>query len=171
MKPRLIILSDIGGFTNCDWIEEYVQHFTKSFEVQLYDCCELSGIDIIGQTVEIIHHQFISTGIEKAVNRLLELEKGFIHVLAFSIGGTIAWKANLLGLKVNMLIAISSTRLRFENEKPASDIQLIYGDNDLNKPSNDWFEKLNINAEIVENASHDFYKESKLIPSIVTRFI
>ena len=57
----------------------------------------------------------MNSGIEIAVQTLLNKEKGEIKILAFSVGGTIAWKAALKGLKVSDLVAVSSNRLRYEN--------------------------------------------------------
>ena len=93
-----------------------------------------------------------------AVENLLNLEKGNIAILAFSIGGTIAWKAGLKGLKINNFIAISSTRLRYETIKPNCKLKLYFGENDQNKPLAIWSKTLNIDLEIVENEDHEMYK-------------
>ncbi|GEM_PF-538074 len=159
IKPRLIILSDIDGFVKCEWIEKYISLLSDSFTIQLYDCRELGGVEFLNNSKDSIHKQFIDNGFDKAVSKLIELETGIIYVLAFSIGGTIAWKSMLLGLKVNKMIAISSTRLRFENEKPLSNIKLYFGENDLYKPSIDWFERLNVDFEFVKKSEHEVYKE------------
>ena len=151
MKPRLIILSDLWGKENSDWVCDYVEQLKGTFEIQYYDCCYLGGIDSTNYTEENLHSQFINGGIEKAVERLLEAEKNQIDVLAFSIGGTIAWKATLKGLDVRHLLAVSSTRLRYEENIPNGVIKLYYGGNDINKPNSIWFEKHSINFEIIKN--------------------
>lgn len=170
MKPRLIILSDLFGFSNCVWIEKYVKHFSKSFEVQLYDSCELAEIYTVDQTQEVFHQKFVSEGIDKAVTKLLELEKGFVHVLAFSIGGTIAWKANLKGLKVRTLLAVSSTRLRKEFKRPTCNVKLIFGSDDEYIPSSEWFEKMQIEKDILEDRGHDVYKDSDFVKALTLDF-
>jgi hypothetical protein len=157
MKPRLIILSDLWGKEKSGWVSNYVSLLKDKFEIQYYDCCELGSIDKINYTEENLHSQFVNGGIEKVVENLLKAEKNQIDVLAFSIGGTIAWKATLKGLNVRQLFAVSSTRLRYENEIPNGIIKLYYGENDTNKPSNDWFGKYSIDLEIIKNKEHNFY--------------
>jgi len=80
-----------------------------------------------------------------------------VDVLAFSIGGTITWKAALKGLRVKSMYAVSATRLRYELNKPTCDINLIYGEEDFFKPSIGWFEKMNLSYSILNNVGHDLY--------------
>jgi hypothetical protein len=157
MKPRLIILSDLWGKEKSDWVSDYVELLKDNFEIQYYDCCELGEIDKTNYTEGNLHSQFVTGGIEKAVENLLKAEKNQVDILAFSVGGTIAWKAALEGLNVQNLFAVSSTRLRYENEIPNGGIKLYFGENDSNKPSENWFEKHSINFEIIKNKEHDFY--------------
>lgn len=161
MKPRLIILSDLWGKEKSDWVSGYMELLKDKFEIQYYDCCELGEIDKTNYSEENLHHQFINGGIEKAVANLLKTEKNQVDILAFSIGGTIAWKAALKKLNVRSLLAVSSTRLRYENKIPSRTIKLYYGENDSHKPSPDWFEKQSIHFEIIKNKQHDFYIEKE----------
>jgi hypothetical protein len=161
MKPRLLILSDLWGKEKSDWVSAYVELLKDKYEIQYYDCCELGAIDKTHYNQEKLHNQFINGGIEKAVDSLLKFEKRKIDVLAFSIGGTIAWKAALKGLNVGSLFAVSSTRLRFENEIPNCKLKLYYGENDSNKPSENWFKKLSIEFDIIKNKEHSFYSEKE----------
>ena len=161
MKPRLIILSDLWGKEKSDWVIGYVELLKDKFEIQYYDCCELGKIDKTNYVEENLHSQFINGGIEKAVANLLKTEKNPIDVLAFSVGGTIAWKAALKGVNVRSLFAVSSTRLRYEDRNPKGIIKLYYGENDIHKPSNDWFKKHSIDFEIIKNKNHDFYTEKE----------
>ena len=166
MKPRLIILSDLWGKEKSNWVAGYVDLLNDKFEIQYYDCCDLGGIDKANYTEENLHSQFVNGGIEKAVANLLKAEKNEIDVLAFSIGGTIAWKSALKGLNVRRLFAVSSTRLRYENEIPNGAIKSYYGENDSNTPSDDWFEKYSIDFEIIKNKEHSFYTEKDFATSI-----
>ena len=161
MKPRLIILSDLWGKEKSDWVIGYVELLKDKFEIQYYDCCELGEIDKTNYVEENLHSQFINGGIEKAIANLLKIEKNQIDILAFSIGGTIAWKSALKGLNVRRLFAVSSTRLRYEDEIPRAAIKLYYGDNDNHKPNHNWFEKHSIDFEIIKNKNHDFYTEKE----------
>ncbi|PVX46333.1 hypothetical protein C8C85_2178 [Flavobacterium sp. 103] len=159
MKPKLIILSDLWGKEKSDWVSAYVELLKNKFEIQYYDCCELGEIDKTNYSEESLHRQFINGGIEKGVENLLKTEKNQVDILAFSIGGTIAWKATLKGLNVRSLFAVSSTRLRYENEILNGVIKLYYGENDINKPKHNWLEKHSIDFEIIKNKEHDFYTE------------
>jgi pimeloyl-ACP methyl ester carboxylesterase len=166
MKPRLIILLDLWGKEKSDWVSNYVELLKDKFEIQYYDCCELGAIDKTNYTEENLHSQFINGGIEAAVEHLLKAEKNEIDILAFSIGGTIAWKGALQGLNFKKLFAISSTRLRYENKIPNGIIKLYYGEKDSNAPSENWFQKHSINFEIIKDKEHVFYTEKDFATSI-----
>ena len=71
-----------------------------------------------------------------------------MDILGFSIGGYIAWKAALEGLKVRNLTAVSATRLRFETTKPDCKIALIYGEHDTFQPSIDWYNRIELDKII-----------------------
>lgn len=159
MKPRLLILSDLFGGEDLEWMRYYVALLEPKFDVQYYDVLKLAQIDSNDETE--IHNQFLNGGIEKAVSCLLDFEKEDVTVLGFSIGGTIAWKASLKGLKTTKLIAVSSTRLRFETAKPHCEIQLYFGDKDLNAPDRNWFLDLKIPNQFVENQHHLLYQEKE----------
>lgn len=157
MKPILIILSDISGIHPSNWIQNYVAALSSNYDIRLYDSCEIGKIDTNSINVDIRHLQFINGGIDVAVKKLIELEKNEIDILAFSIGGTIAWKAALAGLKVKNLYAVSATRLRLETAKPDCKINLFYGEKDDFKPALTWFKKIELIAKIIEKGNHTFY--------------
>ncbi|QDP84273.1 alpha/beta hydrolase [Chryseobacterium sp. SNU WT5] len=158
-KPRLIILSDLWGRKKSFWIEYYRSLLENEFTIKYYDCCELANLDTTEYTAEHLHWQFLNGGIEKAVENLRQLEKGEIDVLAFSIGGVVAWKACLKGLKAKSIFALSSTRLRNEVEKPEGVIKLFYGENDESQPNNQWFQDIKIERQIVKDEGHEFYQK------------
>jgi len=166
MKPKLLILSDLWGFNNTIWVENYVELLKSDFQITVYDSRKLAGISETNLTEKKLHSQFINGGINTAVATLLRLEKKEVTVLAFSIGGTIAWKAALKNLKITQLFAVSSTRLRYETEKPNCSIQLIFAEKDAFTPNNDWFKKLNLESELIKNGAHEIYKNETL----TTRF-
>lgn len=157
-SKRLIILSDLWGNTNADWENKCVEYFKSMFEVTYYDCCKLGNINTENYTQDYLHQQFVNGGIDIAVENLLQLEKQKVTVLAFSIGGTIAWKAALKGLKVNQLILLSATRLRYEILKPCGKIQLYFGENDDYKPTQQWFESMNLTPIFIKKQEHEFYQ-------------
>lgn len=166
MKPRLIILSDLWGIQKSNWIKAYTKRLNKKFYIRYYDCCEIGKIDISVYNQEVLHNQFINGGIEVATKRLLELEKGKISILAFSIGGVIAWKAGLNGLKIENLYAISSTRLRNETKKPNGNLNIYFGSKDKYKPKNDWHKNLIISNRTIKNKNHEMYKENEFAGEI-----
>lgn len=166
VKPRLLILSDLFGGKDPEWVKIYMNLLQSKFEIQYYDVLELANIDSDNFIESEIHNQFLNGGIDKAVQNLLQLETEKVIILGFSIGGTIAWKASLKGLNVTHLFAVSSTRLRYETEIPNSIIKLYFGEKDPNKPNPKWFLDLNIDNEILEANSHQLYLIENNIPLI-----
>lgn len=165
-KEKLIILSDLFGKEYSDWVSIYFELLESEFDILFYNCQTLGGIRSNIENQKDIHSEFIDYGIDTAVKNLINFETETINVLAFSIGGTIAWKAALNGLKVNRFWAISSTRLRYETEKPNCKTTLFYGENDIYKPDNNWFNELNMNHHILENKDHDMYSNPETIAFI-----
>lgn len=157
-KPKLIILSDLFGFKHSDWIGNYVDLLKSEFILTIYDSLDLAGIDITNLSKKEIHSQFINYGIENAVNKLLQLEKKKVNILAFSIGGTIAWKGALEDLKTDNLYAVSATRLRYELKKPISKIHLLYGLQDPFIPKSSWFHQMDVSTKIIKEGNHEIYK-------------
>ncbi|PIF32625.1 hypothetical protein CLU81_3173 [Flavobacterium sp. 9] len=157
MKPRLLILSDLFGGDNPEWIQQYIDLLKFKFEIQYYDMLKLVSIDSVNLSESDIHAQFLNGGIDKAVEALLNLEKEKVSVLGFSIGGTIAWKAALKGLNVLNLFAVSSTRLRYETESPNCELKLYFGEKDPNKPDSQWYLDLNLEHEIFKGNNHQLY--------------
>ena len=161
-----MLLSDIWGKTNSEWLHYYIENLAPHFEIHFYDVCELAEIDRTKFTSEEVHQKFIEDGISSAVDRILEKEIEEVILVGFSIGGLIAWKASLSGLKTRHLFAISSTRLRYEDEKPKCKINLLYGERDKFAPDNQWFQKMEIQPEIYSNSEHEFYRE-KLVATYI----
>ena len=165
-SDRLILLSDLFGKTKAKWLPSYIEKLVPRFNVKFYDSCELAEIKNSNDRQEDLHRKFINGGIDKAVQNLLRLEKEKVNILAFSIGGTIAWKANLLGLDVQHFFAISSTRLRKENQIPNSKIKLYFGGQDMYQPDATWYDDKKVDHYIFKNAGHDLYTQEKYINQI-----
>jgi hypothetical protein len=91
--------------------------------------------------------------------------------LAFSIGGAIAWKFALINLMIISLNCISSTRLRYEKDKPQANTHLAFAKNDSNGPTNEWFESMNIDKNLIPNTTHEVYKEPAYISKLVKEII
>ena len=171
MKPRLIILSDLFGEKKSGWKQKYITSLEPYFEIKYYDCCELGNIDKYDFTEKTLHEQYLKTGVELAVEKIIEKEKELVNVLAFSIGGVIAWKAALKGLKIRNLFAVSSTRLRHETKKPAGDIFLYFGENDYFVPERSWFEELDVNSTLLPFKDHNMYRESDCASTVCKKII
>lgn len=162
---KLIVLTDLWGIEKFDWFINYKEQL--KLETVVYDSCDLGNVDKSAYKEANLHQQFVSGGIELAVEKLLEKEKGEVNVLAFSIGGTIAWKAILKGLKVNKLFAVSATRLRYETEKPNCKIHLFYGEKDEFKPNKKWFQQFEIEQKEIKNKGHEVYKDKIFLKNFV----
>lgn len=165
-KPRIILLSDMWGNIKSSWISNYITILEKHYDVKYYDSCDLGGIDKSDSSEKELHYQFVNGGVEKAVESLLQKEKGSVSILGFSMGGFIGWKASLSGLKSQNLFAISSTRLRYETLKPSGKINLFYGENDMSKPNIDWFNALELKENIYKSEKHEMYKKEKIATDI-----
>ncbi len=171
MKPKLIILSDLNGVEKSEWLKEYSKLLQSDFNIKIYDSCVLGGVNTSNVTEHEIHTQFIERGIEIAIKNLLAIETEKVNILAFSIGGTIAWRAALEGLKVDNFYAVSSTRLRYETQKPNCRIRLYYGGDDSYKPSSAWFKKMNIKNKIYVQNDHQMYAMRTFIHKISKEII
>ncbi|MGV9004074.1 alpha/beta hydrolase [Flavobacterium sp.] len=170
-KPRLIIISDLWGREKSDWLPYYTALLEKYFDLCYYDSCELGAVNKSEYTEENLHAQFVNGGIEKAVTLLLQKEKDTNTILGFSIGGSIAWKASLLGLKAPNFFAVSSTRLRYESNKPSGTIRLFYGENDAYQPTHHWFKNMALKQNLFESKTHECYKQKEIAQSICIQIL
>ncbi|WP_024769608.1 hypothetical protein [Aquimarina macrocephali] len=171
MKPRLIILSDLWGRKKSGWIDYYTKELQDHFELKCYDSCELGEIDTSTYTEKNLHKQFTNGGIDRAIQNLLKLEKGKIHILAFSIGGVIGWKSAIKNPNVLSLYAVSSTRLRYETNKPKTKIELYFGENDMYSPKSKWYDMMDIDFIIEKGKEHQLYIEPKFAVQLSNRII
>lgn len=162
MKNNLIILSDIHGLSEQRWINNYIKALKPNYNIELFDSCQLADVSTASDK-EKRHHAFVNGGIEKAVQHLNSKINVHTSILGFSIGGTIAWKAALQNSKIQQLVLLSATRLRYETSSPHIPIGLYYGENDQFKPKEDWFEQFDLKLNIIQGAPHEFYRENKAI--------
>ena len=169
IKPRLLLLSDIWGATNCEWIQHYIAILNPHFDIQFYDVCKLAEIDSKSFAIENRHKQFLEGGIGRAVNNLLAKETAVCAVLGFSIGGLIAWKAVSFGLQCSALFAISSTRLRYESVKPNVKLKLFYGSLDAFMPDSTWFEQMELQPFLYQNELHEMYRKKELLLKLLLK--
>ena len=166
MAERLVVISDMWGAKKGLWITSYLGYLQQYFDIVFYDCQQLANINITVDSGENLHREFVEGGICTAVAHLLKKETVPSHYLAFSTGGTIAWKAALLGLPMKSLYNVSATRLRMEEELIKAPVTLMYGSNDVNKPTQEWADNLGTTLELIPNFGHELYTDEKIIQKV-----
>ncbi len=166
MAEKLVIISDMWGVKKGLWITSYFGYLQQYYDIVFYDCQQLGCIDTPVSSEENIHKAFVEGGIDTAVAHLLKKETEASHYLAFSTGGTVAWKAALKGLPIKSLTAVSPTRIRLENEKPDIPMNLIYGGKDEFRPSKDWANQLETEINVIPNFGHQLYSDEKIISEV-----
>ena len=172
MKPKLLLLSDLWGFQDEAWSQDYIAALQHHHEVTLFDSPQLAGINVKGQSQDTIHRQLINGGIETAVQQLrAQVPQSIDMIIGCSVGGVIAWKAILAGLQTKKLVAISATRLRHETQKPDGDIVLYYGEQDKYRPSAEWSQSLQVTTHLLPGVGHDVYKERHFIKKLATNLL
>ncbi|WP_281612606.1 hypothetical protein [Flammeovirga sp. SubArs3] len=162
MKNKLIIISDLWGSQKAQWLTNYTKILETNFDITFYDCCEIGKVDISNYSQESLHHQFIEGAIDEAVDYLVQNERNLVDILAFSIGGVIAWNYGLRTNNIKSLTCISSTRLRKETKRPKGRIKLLFGENDEFKPNHEWINKMELECEIIKDKNHLMYTETEL---------
>tara|TARA_R110002124_G_scaffold132755_3_gene295317 strand:+ start:303 stop:842 length:540 start_codon:yes stop_codon:yes gene_type:complete len=158
IKQELIIISDLWGIEKSTWLDYYTKSLENTFNLHFLDSQKLGELNGHTDSETDIHANFIAHGIDNAVKNLIAMEFEKPTILAFSVGGTIAWKAALNGLLVQNLFQLSATRLRYESKKPLGNIHLIYGQNDPYKPGPEWFKNLQLGYVSVKNTGHQVYR-------------
>lgn len=167
MKEKLIILSDIFGTRNSQWIQQYYELLSLTFNVRIYDILELAGIENDNLTKDEIHKNMLSGGIDMAVQELITLEEKKCKIIGFSMGGIIAWKAILSGLPCEKLILVSSTRIRYETEKPSCEIKILFGEEDIHQPDKAWFENMEFENILIKDENHEFYRNEVFFERVI----
>lgn len=166
MAERLVIVSDMWGSKRGLWITSYLGYLQQYFDITYHDSQQLANLEVSVRTRENIHRAFVEGGIDTAVAHLMKKEQEPAHYLGFSTGGTIAWKAGLMGLPMKSLYTVSSTRIRAEEKRPECEIRVLFGDNDVYRPKADWYKKLNLKPELFEGFGHDMYTDEKIIGKV-----
>lgn len=166
MAEKLVILSDMWGAKKGLWITSYLGYLQQYFDITYYDIQQLSNLDVAVHTTDNIHRAFVEGGIDTAVAHLLKKEKESAHYLGFSMGGTIAWKAGLIGLPMKSIYTVSSTRIRAEESKPECDATALFGDTDMYRPKLDWHNAVGVKPELINGFGHTMYTDEKIIGKV-----
>ncbi len=163
MKERLVIISDLWGEQKASWLQNYVALLSETFELVFYDSCVLGNVSTEVFEEEALHRQFVQGGVDAAVASLIKKETKPVKILAFSIGGLIAWKYGLQTGNISHLVCVSSTRLRMEKKRPKGEIQLYFGENDPYQPTSEWMNTLDVASYSVPNKAHTMYSDPAFI--------
>lgn len=171
MAEKLVILSDMWGVKKGLWITSYFGYLQQYYDIEFYDCQQLGHVDVAVNTEENVHNAFVDGGIDTAVAHLLKKETIPAHYLAFSTGGTIAWKAGLKGLPMKSLTAISPTRIRYEENCPSCDMEVLFGENDEFRPNREWTNKIGVDINVIPNFGHQLYSDEKIIDDVCLKML
>lgn len=164
----LLVLSDLWGTPKSDWVHQYTKLLNEKYNVEYIDCTVLAELDLSDYTQEALHQQFVNGGIDRAVQNLKSKITTEVHILAFSVGGTIGWQCALITPFIQKLVCVSSTRLRKEVQKPTCETVLFFGEQDAFAPKTAWFEGMKLVPTLLENKTHDMYKESQVASRVAT---
>lgn len=166
MAEKLVVISDMWGAKKGLWVASYFGYLQQYFDITYYDSQQLANINLKVNSEKNLHDAFVDGGIDTAVTQLLKKEKEPCHYLVFSIGGTIAWKAGLKGLPMKSFYGVSATRIRLEDEKPDTPTTLIFGELDVNRPTDDWAIKLGLDKEEIKKFGHELYTEDEIVKKV-----
>ena len=151
------------------WITSYLGYLQQYFDIEFYDSTQLANIDIAVHTDENVYKAFVDGGLDTAVAHLLKIEHIESHYLAFCAGGTIAWKAGMMGLPMKSLHAVSPLGLENFDWKPECPVKLIYGeygDFKRNIPGKAWADKVSVPMEIMPKFGGDLYSDEIIIQKV-----
>ncbi|WP_299190491.1 alpha/beta hydrolase [uncultured Aquimarina sp.] len=171
MRERLIIISDLWGREKSKWLINYTHILKTKFDLVYYDSCEIGKIDKSDYDQDNLHQQFVNGGIEIAVEKLIEQENSPVNILAFSVGGVIAWKFGLRTDYIKSLICVSSTRLRKETKRPKGKIELYFGENDNYQPKTEWIKNMKLEFKAFPNKGHQIYLETEFAQILCERIL
>lgn len=169
MKPRLLIISDLWGDINSDWLSHIRSVNASKFEMVYFDARKLAAIDLDLRSQEEIHRQFTDDAIEKAVHKLISFNGIYDFGIGCSIGGTILWKAAEKGLNVNRITTLSATKLRHISTKPTCAISVYYGTEDPFRADEIWAKLLGIENYYLLSGDHHIYRDENTIKEVFER--
>ena len=171
MAEKLVILSDMWGVKRGLWITSYFGYLQQYYDIEFHDCQQLGNVDVTVNTEENVHKAFVEGGIDTAVAHLMKKHTEPAHYLAFSTGGTIAWKAGAKGLPMKSLTAISPTRIRNEEKGPNCEMDILFGENDNFRPDANWAKKVGVTLDVVPNFGHQLYSDEKIISEVSLKLL
>ncbi len=166
MAERLVILSDMWGAKKGLWITSYLGYLQQYFDIVYYDCQQLASISLTIDSEENLSKEFANGGLDIAVSHILRRETEASHYLAFCTGADIAWNANLRGLPMKSLYAISPNKIDIESGAPNCPFNVVYGEQDKLKLSNNPLSQLDMVAEVIPGFGRELYSDEKIIKKV-----
>nr|WP_231553814.1 hypothetical protein [Capnocytophaga canimorsus] len=64
------------------------------------------------------------------------------------------------------MVAVSSTRLRYETIPPKAQLHLFYGKKDHHLPSTAWYDTMKTSPYLFDEAYHNFYQKEHIAQQI-----
>ena len=116
-----------------------------------------------------IHNQFVQFGIQRGAQYLLNQHQDTKKIIGCSVGGVIAWNAAIQGLKLDLLVTISSTRLRYQTHRPDCQIFNFFGKDDLYRPDTNWMNEIGKHSSEVMDGDHFIYKTEDKVKYILKK--
>jgi hypothetical protein len=167
MAEKLVVISDKWGAKKGLWIASYFGYLQQYYDIVFHDCQQLGNVDVSISSEENIDKAFFEEdGVERAVSNLIRKEKEQAHYLAFGVGATVVYKASLKGLPAKSITAISAVGIEAEEQTAPTDVQLIFGECDKQKPGFKWAKNVGANLRIVPNFGHTLYSDEKIISEV-----
>jgi hypothetical protein len=148
----LLVIGDIFGFPGVGDLSNF-----DGRPHRLLRLADISGRpDLSGEGLH--EHLFKGGGLEHAVHKLCKIDASACIGLGFSAGGTLLWNAVKLGLRLQALICVSSTRLRLETAPLAIPTMTLWGELDPHRPAGSWNAAVPGLSKIYADQPHDFYR-------------
>ena len=153
---NILVLTDIHGKPSTSGcLSRLILRWAQS-SVRTVSLSELLNTDLVGKALH--RHLVESDGFARAAECLVDRVDGVDVALGYSAGGMLLWQSVLLGLSVDRLICISSTRLR---QVTAQSIPIpalaVFGERDENRPPSSWAVGSSVKTHIIPHSGHDFY--------------
>jgi hypothetical protein len=149
---ELLVIGDIFGFPGTGDLSNF-----DGRPHRLLRLADISGRpDLSGEGLH--DHLFKGGGLEQAVHKLCESDTSARIGIGFSAGGTLLWNAARLGLRLEALICVSSTRLRLETAPLAIPTMTLWGELDPHRPAESWNAAVPSFSKIYADQPHDFYR-------------
>ena len=152
---KCIVLSDIHGNPADETCFLHGQECPLT--VQRVRLADLLGFEAEGEGLH--RHLVQHGGFDAAAAKVRDLVQKADIGLGYSAGGTVLWRSVLLGLRLERLICISSTRLRTENPEAMRVPTLaVFGELDEHRPPASWGAGSGIQVALLGQAGHAFYR-------------